>query len=216
MIGICDEVKEVEDMKMMKRRWFISLLIVIVIISVASVYINRLLSDEEYLSSDEITMRLEQMYEGTVDQIETKKNLYLAEMTRAGAVYAIEVDAVDGNVLSMKELREVEEIAVEQELPSQEELAPEEEEKIPVTEEVVASGPLEPTGDQAIILREEAIEIALTQLIGEVSSVDFEPTSDGGFYLIEIEKDHEERDDEEAIIQVHAITGEILLVEWDD
>lgn len=204
-------------MKMMKRRWFISLLLVIVIISVASVYINRLLSDEEYLSSDEITMRLEKMYEGTVDQIEAKKNLYLAEMTRAGAVYAIEVDAVDGNVLSMKQLREVEEeVVVEQELPPQEELAPEEEEKIPVTEEVVASESLEKMGDQAIILREEAIEIALTQLIGEVGSVDFELTSDGGFYLIEIEKDHEDRDDEEAIIQVHAITGEILSVEWDD
>ena len=67
-----------------------------------------------------------------------------------------------------------------------------------------------------IITRDKAIEIALEQLRGEVDHVSFEHTDNGGYYLVEIEQDNDDSDDVEAVFQIHAITGEILSVDWND
>ncbi len=66
-----------------------------------------------------------------------------------------------------------------------------------------------------IISKQQAIKIALTQLNGEVDGVDFVQTSEGGYYLIEIEIDVEDGPDE-ATYQIHAISGKIMSVTWDD
>ena len=70
--------------------------------------------------------------------------------------------------------------------------------------------------ENVIITRDKAIEIALEQLRGEVDHVSFEHTDNGGYYLVEIEQDNDDSDDVEAVFQIHAITGEILSVDWDD
>jgi len=70
--------------------------------------------------------------------------------------------------------------------------------------------------ENVLITKERAIEIALEQLRGEVDHVSFEHTDDGGYYLVEIEQDNEDSDDIEAVFQIHAITGKILSVDWDD
>lgn len=64
-----------------------------------------------------------------------------------------------------------------------------------------------------VITEAEAIAIARKTLNGEVQDVEFTETEDGGFYLIEIEKDST---DQEAAIRVHAVRGETLTVEWED
>ncbi|WP_158599128.1 PepSY domain-containing protein [Planococcus salinus] len=69
----------------------------------------------------------------------------------------------------------------------------------------------EPEPD-TVISREEAVAIARTVLAGEADSVEFQQTNDGGLYLVEIENDET---DQEVLVQVHAIKGEILTVEWD-
>ena len=46
--------------------------------------------------------------------------------------------------------------------------------------------------------------------------VAFEKTDDGGYYLVEIEQDNEEEEDVEAVFHIHAITGDIISVEWDN
>ena len=66
-----------------------------------------------------------------------------------------------------------------------------------------------------LITREEAIEIALGQLYGEVEYVKFIDNEDGGYYLVEIEQDRDD-DDIEAVFQIHAITEKIMTIEWDD
>lgn len=68
------------------------------------------------------------------------------------------------------------------------------------------------TAEQALISKDQAIIKAKTQLTGEVQYITYEETSDGGYYLIEIESE----DDREAVIQVHGVSGEILSVTWDD
>jgi len=70
------------------------------------------------------------------------------------------------------------------------------------------------TGKQitpTLISESKAIEIAQSRLSGEVEDVSFEKTNEGGYFLIEIDGD-----DQEAVIQVHAISGIILSVTSDD
>ena len=82
--------------------------------------------------------------------------------------------------------------------------------------EVISEAITDKTAENALITKERAIEIALEQLPGEVEYVTFEQTDSGGYYLVEIEQDNENGDDLEAVFQIHAITGEILSVKWDD
>lgn len=64
-----------------------------------------------------------------------------------------------------------------------------------------------------LITSEEAVEIAKQTLNGEVQDIEFEQTADGGYYLVEIENDETDQD---VTVQIHAIRGETLAVEWDD
>lgn len=71
--------------------------------------------------------------------------------------------------------------------------------------------PHKPPVEEPIITEQQAIQIALGQLTGEVDSVDFEETAEGGYYLVEIETQ-----DDEATFQIHAVSGEVLSITWDD
>ncbi|MGB6780192.1 PepSY domain-containing protein [Planococcus citreus] len=81
--------------------------------------------------------------------------------------------------------------------------------------------PAEPEPDSApaqqeperIISQDGAIAIAKETLNGTVDEVEFVQTTDGGYYLVEMDDDASDR---EATIQIHAIRGETMTVEWDD
>jgi uncharacterized membrane protein YkoI len=81
-----------------------------------------------------------------------------------------------------------------------------------LTGSILDSKKKQTTAEQALISKDQAIIKANTQLTGEVQYITYEETSDGGYYLIEIESE----DDREAVIQVHGVSGEILSVTWDD
>ena len=85
-----------------------------------------------------------------------------------------------------------------------------------LTGEITSETINETTVEHALITKEKAIEIALGQLQGEVEYVTFEQTDDGGFYLIEIEQDNEEDDDLEAVFQIHATSGIVMSVTWNN
>ncbi len=233
-------------MGVVRKQFFLPLLILIILLFVGFIYIGSFLSKEDWLSEAKVRSQLEEMYEGTVATIEVKNNVYVADMTRAGALYTVAVDPENGTVLSMKQLsemvietptllaeKEVEEI-IEKEYEEVKEVRLNESKAPPVYEaetvkdkevvkvdvdatsgEVKKEKPKASTSPNALISKERAIEIALGQLRGDIEYVKFEKTNDGGFYLIEIEKDDDE-DDLEAIIQIHAITGKVMSVIWDD
>ncbi len=69
-----------------------------------------------------------------------------------------------------------------------------------------------PTEVTKNITETEAIEIALDTVAGQVDDVDLEMSNGQLYYFVEIELD----DDREASIQIHAITGEVKSIEWDD
>ena len=85
-----------------------------------------------------------------------------------------------------------------------------------LTGEMISEETKETTKEDVLITREQAIEIALGELNGEVEYSTFKRTNDGGYYVVEIEQDNEDTDDIEAVFHIDAITGDILFVEWDN
>lgn len=66
--------------------------------------------------------------------------------------------------------------------------------------------------EQIVYLTEqEAISIAQNYLSGEIDSIQFYQDTKTPYYLVEIEDD-----DQEAVIQIHGVSGKILSVSWDD
>ena len=65
------------------------------------------------------------------------------------------------------------------------------------------------------------MNIGLAQLpagkVGEVDDVDFVNSEAGGYYLVQIEIDTDDDDDmDEVTYQIHAISGKVMTVTWDD
>lgn len=58
----------------------------------------------------------------------------------------------------------------------------------------------------------DAIQIALNQVNGEVDDIWLETKNNQTYYFIKIET----ADDREAIVQIYAITGEVMSISWDD
>ncbi|MEH7392714.1 PepSY domain-containing protein [Bacillus sp. JJ1474] len=63
-----------------------------------------------------------------------------------------------------------------------------------------------------IITEDEAIQIALKEVKGQINDVDLESDDNIHYYLIEIDTSY----DREATVQIHGITGEVLSITWDD
>lgn len=72
------------------------------------------------------------------------------------------------------------------------------------------SGTSEPPA--TMITKEYAIKLSLEKVPGTVEDVEYRESKSSRYYLVEIER----ADGREATIQVHAITGKIMTVTWDD
>lgn len=131
---------------------------------------------------------------GEVDEVRyvQESNAYNIELLSDTEKKMIIVSAVDGQIMDVQ--KEARDIAAAPETPPEQ--------------------PEEPAAEpERIISQNAAIAIAKETLNGEVDDVEFVQTDDGGYYLVEIEDDATDR---EAKIQIHAIRGETMTVEWDD
>ncbi|RTQ93642.1 PepSY domain-containing protein [Lysinibacillus telephonicus] len=63
------------------------------------------------------------------------------------------------------------------------------------------------SNNPVIITSEKAKQIALSQLRGSIEYVVYKESSDGGYYLVEVDGE-----DNEAVFQIHAVSGKVLSV----
>ncbi|MBO0586739.1 PepSY domain-containing protein [Sporosarcina sp. E16_8] len=231
-------------MHFLKKPWFIPSLLTLVLLTAGGFYIGSLINKQEPIAVDVIRTQLENMYGGTVDRILITNGVYQAEMTRGEAVYSAEVDAVTGSVLSLSQTGELKEeipnvlteskvreilagkYSGETELislntGSEDPIYEVKLSKDPkfskvtvdaITGKIIDETVKETTGENALITKEQAIAIAQAQLKGEVDDFSYVKSNDGGYYLIEIEA----ADEREGTFQIHAISGKIMSVTWDD
>lgn len=231
-----------------KKTWFIPTLLTIIILVAGGFYTNNLIHNKEPMSIQDIQKQLESMYGSTVDGISKEGSIYKAELTRSGATYLAEIDAVTGSVLSLSQTSEVKkeipQVLSEDQLKQMiagkysgevDRISLDTSGKTPVYEVKLSKNPefskvtvdaitgnivsetkKEAPSKSALISRKEAIAIALTQVkdedIEEVDDVSYEKTADGGYYLIEIDT----KDSREATVQIHAISGKIMSITWEE
>ncbi|MGI8315884.1 PepSY domain-containing protein [Halobacillus mangrovi] len=145
----------------------------------------RLWTGEDSVSADEVRQKVEKQYNGKITSIEPGDDSYIVAMTLETGEYRLEVSEENGSIISFEHV----ERGTPEDAPSRESEQPAE----PMTEE-------------------QAREVALERVSGNVDDIDYESSDDGAYFLVEVERE----DGSEATVQVNAITGEVMSVSWDD
>lgn len=170
--------------------------------------IDRITEDTS-LSEWQIASRVEALYGGVVDNTIKQDGVYAVTFSTAQATYEITVDEVNGRFSNLTLIYEKPTVVQEEENTTSMPNAPDDTNTQLEQPNTVQT----PTPEQKpVLLTEQQVKsIALAQFTGEIEDIDFENSADGGYYLIEIDTETEE-----IIVQIHAITGKILSVSFDD
>ncbi|CDQ19157.1 Uncharacterized membrane protein YkoI [Halobacillus karajensis] len=168
----------------------ISILGLAVLLLIGWQIVNQRLSAEP-LSETDIREKVQSQYNGQITDMTSMDDHYLASLELKEGLYEVVIAKEDGRVAR---IRQLEDFQNEKDTPLSEPSPPDQEaEAQPITEE-------------------KAKEAALKEVDGKVDDIDFENEKDPAYFLVEIERE----DELEATVQIHAITGEILSITWDD
>lgn len=181
------------------RTWILPVLLVIGIISLSFYAYNQIVTKTTF-GEAEIKNRVESLFSGEVQSVTKTNKQYEVTFSKNDFLYEVSVDATEGTFSNITLIKEgtIKEEPPEKELPVEEEQI----EKKPTTEE---PGAVKPLTEQQIST------IARSQFSGEVDDIEFVDTNDGGYYNVDIEND-----EDEATLQIHALTGEVLTITYDD
>lgn len=198
----------------------------------------------EILSKQAAQKLVQDRYQGAVIQIQLADRQYHIEFEKEQTVYNIDLDAVNGKVLSFTkkgtnsqpsvhllsedELRKIILTVANGTITSLEKLGNEgntlynavvkegnKQTSLTVdaiTGKILSSNATTINESSKKLTETEAKEIAKKQVNGVVDQIWLETNEKQTFYLVEIET----QDDKEAIVQIHAITGNVMSVSWDD
>lgn len=201
-------------MRFFKKPWFIGVVLLIVVAIGVQYYIKAKGAESVTRSAEEIRAEIEAVYDGELLAFEIQGNAFQATIAKDGAEYALEGDAETGNVRSLIQTKET---TVTDGSDSKEDEPGEHKNKDEPKKDQEIEQPKEKKPSR--ITEKEAAQIGLDELpdgmVGEVDDIDFEPSDQGGFYLVEIDIDTDGEYDE-VTYQIHALTGEIITTTWDD
>ncbi|KAF0817916.1 PepSY domain-containing protein [Cytobacillus sp. FSL R5-0377] len=229
----------------MKKKLVIAgfvLLLAAILVFAAIQFTN--VSASESITEGEARELIKDRYQGEIQNLKKVNSNYMIEMKKGEALYEIMLSENGGDILSF-EKKEQDSIGKQKQLDEEkikkiiraeepgevlsmkkvthkeksafEAIVQKDEDKIKITVdaqtgEVVSRYTEEVKSPVKNLTEEEAIQIALKSEPGEVDDISFEESERGSYYLVEIEKD----DGREAAVEIHAITGEVLSVSWDD
>ena len=180
-----------------KHLWILPALLLICIILCTAYAYNQIISKTTF-GEAEIKNRVSSLYNGEVQAIAKKKDQYEVTFRKNDYIYQVVVNEEEGTFSDLKVTQEgaKEETETLEETPSEQ--APPEQ-KPPAQEEIKP------------LTKEEVVEIARSQFDGSVDDVEFIATDDGGYYNVDLENE-----EDEATLQIHALTGEIMTITYDD
>ena len=75
------------QLKIIKKPWFIPIVLTILILIIGNIYTNHLVPKAETLPEDEIRSQLEHMYGGKVERLSLKGSMYEVELSLSNAAY---------------------------------------------------------------------------------------------------------------------------------
>ncbi|WP_084783103.1 PepSY domain-containing protein [Bacillus dakarensis] len=179
----------------------------------------------EALTKEEAQRMVEEKYSGKVLNITMEDQQFNVDLERGDVIYKVLIDGNSGEVLSLEKLQNKETVDKETadskktDSPSKEQI--EETPPKPNEKEPVQQNP----GDQGKVTESikteeppkklsenEAVQIALTQIQGEIDDVEIRNINGAAYYFVEVESG----DDREGLVQIHAITGEVKSITWDE
>lgn len=164
------------------------IIVAIVVITMVVFFAVKQLTTPNVLSKNEIVTQIEKSYQGEILSIVEKQKNYIASFTKEGSVFEVTIDSENGQFSHLTLVQKKnEEQSIEQTIET------------------------EPEENPSILTKQQAMDIALKEVPGELDSVEFEKTMDGGNYFVEIEQG-----DNEIIVQIHAITGKMLSIQYED
>ncbi|MEE1130710.1 MAG: PepSY domain-containing protein [Caryophanon sp.] len=153
-----------------------------------------LLQTNERITLQQAEQKIAQAYNAEVLESHAAGESFTITFSNATGQYDATVNA-HGQIVALTQT-----IAADvQEAEREEETTPE--------EEVKPTSPSTPTQ----ITSDEALRIATARFAGSVEDIEFVASSNGGYYDIELESG-----EQEVTMQVHALTGDILSVVYDD
>lgn len=165
------------------RKMLATILIGLAVVAMSAYFVWLQFIREEPMSDEALADRIGVMYDAAPTFIERTRDTAHYEFKQNGVTYKVSVDRYKGRVMTLEKLK----------------------------------GTFKATKDRAqetqskMLTDDEAIKIAKKQLTGEVEALSYRSTSDGGYYLIEIDDGTRE-----AVFQIHALSGDVLSVTWDD
>lgn len=228
------------------RKWMMMVGATVLLGIIALVFLLIPGSDEEQLTEAEAGTAVISLYGGEVESTTATKKGYVVYFNRESGKYSAQVDQSTGRVESLSLIEKNAAVSKITETQAGERALQEAEGEIEqtsfskdrneyrvsivndtekfivivdastgeikeITKEAVA--PEKPADTNRVITEAEAVAIAKQTLDGEVQELEFVDTEEGGYYLVEIENDET---DQEVTVQVHAVRGETLTVEWED
>ncbi|KON89621.1 hypothetical protein AF332_24235 [Sporosarcina globispora] len=202
-------------------------------------------SASEAITEKEAREIIKDRYQGEILNFKKVNSTYIIEMKRNNGIYQIKMSEDGGEILSFEKKEQISEPDEQKELKEEEvkeiiqdkdpgklvsfkkvkhketsafeAIIQKEEEKIKIivnalNGEILSRDVQETKVPVKNLTEEQAVQIAINNEPGEVDDISFEEADSGSYYLVEIEKD----DGREAAVQIHAITGEIMSVTWED
>lgn len=208
----------------LKTNWWIVVLLTLVIGFFIGIAVKQLTTPNEY-STAEMTAQVERVYSSKVQSLVEQKDQFVASFEKDKSIYEVKLNPVTGQLSDLLLVHRATEQVVtepstpekslEENEPPQQSTNPDLPDSKPVAKPNIEPKPKPETkpkpAPKPLLSEQQAINIALKEVSGELDSVDFENTSDGGHYFVEIEQE-----DDEVTVQVHAITGKILSIQYED
>ncbi|MGG4093891.1 PepSY domain-containing protein [Paenibacillus lautus] len=205
----------------------VSLLLGVVMLVAVLIIVNAVWSpfssSTSAMSTDEVVEEVLSQYPGgEITKTTLDGGVYRLELQSATGTYEMTVDSRQGDIVSIQQLNE------RASQPPTEPVEPTEPDPDTPPSEPADHGDKEATGGTTggesgngsgtseppatMITKEYAIKLSLEKVPGTVEDVEYRENKSSRYYLVEIERE----DGREATIQVHAITGKIMTVTWDD
>ncbi|MER2107685.1 MAG: PepSY domain-containing protein [Solibacillus sp.] len=138
---------------------------------------------ETILNETQASSRVETFYNGDVQHTIKKGVHYFILFETAHGIYEVAVDEENGR---FSQLHLIQSLTPTQEEPAPSEAAPR-------------------------VTTEQARTIAKQAYNGDVEEIVFHESTDGGYYLVEIDTENAD-----LILQIHAITGKVLSVSFEE
>lgn len=198
---------------MKTKQWLVIPALLGICILIMSYFAYNQLVTSTTLSKKDIESRIAALYSGNVQTMTKNGSQYNVTFSVEDYIYEVVINEDYGTFEQLVLIKEGTPTADKPpalEVPEEPNETPDEPVQKPESTPKPQPAPTKPER----LTEQQAIAIAKKQAVGTVEDIEFYPNANGGYYIVEIENDND--DGEDVTLQIHAITGKVLSVSFDD